>query len=26
VVITLIAVIRWVRETRQEIGELPLDH
>jgi Flp pilus assembly protein TadB len=25
-VITLIAVIRWVRETREEIGELPLDH
>jgi hypothetical protein len=24
--ITLIAVVRWVRETREEIGELPLDH
>jgi hypothetical protein len=24
--ITLIAVIRWVRETREEMGELPLDH
>jgi hypothetical protein len=24
--VTLIAVIRWVRETREEMGELPLDH
>jgi hypothetical protein len=24
--ITLIAVVRWVRETRKDIGELPLDH
>ena len=24
--ITLIAVVRWVRETREDIGELPLDH
>ena len=24
--ITLIAVIRWVRETREEMGELPLEH
>jgi hypothetical protein len=24
--ITLIAVVRWVRETREEIGELPLEH
>ena len=24
--ITLIAVIRWVRETREDMGELPLDH
>ena len=24
--ITLIAVVRWVRETREEMGELPLDH
>jgi hypothetical protein len=26
VLITLIAVIRWVRETREDIGELPLEH
>jgi hypothetical protein len=26
VLITLFAVIRWVRETREEIGELPLEH
>ena len=26
VVITLIAVVRWVRETRADIGELPLEH
>jgi hypothetical protein len=26
VVITLIAVVRWIRETREEVGELPLDH
>ena len=25
-VITLIAVVRWVRETREEIAELPLEH
>jgi hypothetical protein len=24
--IMLFAVVRWVRETREEIGELPLDH
>jgi prepilin signal peptidase PulO-like enzyme (type II secretory pathway) len=24
--ITLIAVIRWIRETREEMGELPLEH
>jgi type IV secretory pathway TrbD component len=24
--ITLVAVVRWVRETRQDIGELPLEH
>jgi hypothetical protein len=24
--ITLIAVVRWVRQTREEIGELPLEH
>jgi type IV secretory pathway TrbD component len=26
VVITLFAVVRWVRETRQDISELPLEH
>jgi hypothetical protein len=26
VLITLIAVVRWIRETREEIGELPLEH
>ncbi len=26
VVIALIAIVRWVRETRREIGELPLEH
>jgi type IV secretory pathway TrbD component len=25
-VITLVAVVRWVRETRQDVGELPLEH
>ena len=25
-IITVIAVVRWIRETREEIGELPLDH
>jgi hypothetical protein len=24
--ITLFAVVRWIRETRQDIGELPLQH
>ena len=24
--ITLLAVVRWIRETRQDIGELPLEH
>jgi hypothetical protein len=24
--ITLFAVVRWVRETRQDMGELPLEH
>jgi hypothetical protein len=24
--ITLYALVRWVRETRQDIGELPLEH
>jgi hypothetical protein len=26
VVITLIAVLRWIRETREDISELPLEH
>ena len=26
VLITLFAVVRWVRETRRDIGELPLEH
>jgi hypothetical protein len=26
VVITLIAVVRWIRETREDISELPLEH
>jgi hypothetical protein len=25
-VIAVIAIVRWIRETRQEIGELPLEH
>jgi hypothetical protein len=25
-IITLVTVRRWVRETRTEIGELPLEH
>jgi len=25
-VITVIAIARWIRETRQEISELPLEH
>ena len=24
--ITLVAVIRWIKETREEISELPLEH
>jgi hypothetical protein len=24
--ITLYAVVRWIRETREDIGELPLEH
>jgi hypothetical protein len=24
--IALFAVVRWIRETREEIGELPLEH
>jgi len=26
VVITVVAVWRWIRETREEISELPLEH
>jgi multisubunit Na+/H+ antiporter MnhC subunit len=26
VVITVVAVIRWIRETREDISELPLQH
>jgi hypothetical protein len=26
VLITLIAVVRWIRETREDIAELPLEH
>jgi hypothetical protein len=26
VVIALVAIVRWVRETRGEISELPLEH
>jgi type IV secretory pathway TrbD component len=26
VLITLVAVMRWIRETRRDIGELPLEH
>ena len=25
-VITVIAVVRWIRETREDISELPLEH
>jgi hypothetical protein len=25
-VIALVSVFRWIRETREEIGELPLEH
>jgi hypothetical protein len=25
-VVTLIAVVRWIRETREDIAELPLEH
>jgi hypothetical protein len=24
--ITLVAVVRWIRETREDIAELPLEH
>jgi hypothetical protein len=26
VIITLVAVVRWIRETREDISELPLGH
>jgi Cytochrome c oxidase subunit IV len=26
VVITLVAIVRWIRETRADIAELPLEH
>ena len=26
VIITLVAIVRWVRETREEMAELPLEH
>jgi type IV secretory pathway TrbD component len=26
VLIALVAVVRWIRETRQEMSELPLEH
>jgi hypothetical protein len=26
VIVVLVAVLRWVRETRQDIAELPLEH
>jgi hypothetical protein len=26
VVIAVVAIVRWVRETREEISELPLEH
>jgi hypothetical protein len=26
ILITLVAVVRWVRDTRSDIAELPLDH
>ena len=26
VVIALIAIVRWIRETREEMSELPLEH
>jgi uncharacterized membrane protein YidH (DUF202 family) len=25
-VIALVAVVRWIRETREEMAELPLEH
>jgi hypothetical protein len=26
VIITVVAVIRWIQDTRREVDELPLDH
>jgi hypothetical protein len=26
VLITLVAVVRWIRETREDMSELPLEH
>jgi type IV secretory pathway TrbD component len=26
VIVTLVAVVRWIRETRQDVAELPLEH
>ncbi len=26
VVIALVAIVRWIRETREEMAELPLEH
>jgi cytochrome c oxidase subunit IV len=26
VLITVVAVVRWIRETREDISELPLEH
>ena len=26
VLVTLVAIVRWVRQTREEIAELPLEH
>jgi hypothetical protein len=26
VLVAAIAIVRWIRETREEIGELPLEH
>jgi hypothetical protein len=26
VIITIVAVVRWIKDTRREVDELPLDH
>ncbi len=26
VIITIVAVVRWIQDTRREVDELPLDH